>query len=119
MPSDGRYYAVDVYVQDNTGQTWTLTHTRQSLKSGTNTLDNNVNVTFAKQGSESGVDLSKVSFANSNNKAYTKTDLGTGNHLRIYYGLATGSKDAPGASPIGINQPAGTYTGSVTITLTP
>lgn len=116
------YYAVDVGVIDNSGTAWTLTHTRASVKKdATNNLDNNINVTFVKQVSDtSGTELKKVTFANSNNTAYTKANL-AGGWLRIYYGIATGKsgQDAPGASPVTIDKPYGTYAGTVTITVTP
>jgi len=114
------YYAVDIGVNTNTGTSWTLTHTANSIqKDATNNLDSNVNVTFAKQTSSSvGTVLQKVSYANSNNVAYTSSQL-TGGWLRLYYGIGTGSGDASGVTPIGANKAAGTYTGSVVITLTP
>jgi len=115
------YYAVDVGVTDNSGTAWTVTHTRASLANGTNNLNNKVNVSFNKQTSSTvSTELQKVSFANSNNVAYTKAQL-AGGWLRIYYGIGTGEsgKDAPGVTPIGLDTPAGTYTGSITITLTP
>ncbi|MFA4993664.1 MAG: hypothetical protein WC571_06855 [Candidatus Omnitrophota bacterium] len=116
------YYAVDVGVTDNSGTVWTLTHTRVSLqKDATNNLNGKVNVSFNKQTSSSvGTELAKYSYANSQNIAYTKTQL-SGGWLRIYYGIGTGQagKDATGVTPIGMDTPAGTYTGSVTITLTP
>jgi len=123
------YFAVDVGVLDNSGSTWTLTHTVQSVKKdATNNLDSNINVTFVKQKTNTTYDDltgGKVTFAGSNNKAYTKTQL-TGGWLRIYYGIATGNTDStkgvvdnPGATPITLEKPAGTYTGSVTITLAP
>lgn len=118
------YYAVDIGVTDNTGTVWTITHTRNSIqKDAINNLDGNVNVTFMQQtNSSTATQLQKLSFANSNNVAYTKTQLGSG-WLRIYYGIGTGatgaSGDAPGVTPIGVDKPAGTYTGSVVITLTP
>ena len=118
------YYAVDISVLDNTATAWTLTHTRASLASGTNNLNSKVNVSFNKQTDAThGTLLSGgyVSFNNSNSKAYTKAAL-AGGWLRIYYGIATGNlakPDAAGVTPIGLDTPAGTYTGSVTITLTP
>ena len=115
--SDQSYYAVDIGVTDNT--VWTLTHTRSSLISGVNNLDSNVNVTFVKQTTTTGTELSKFSFGLSDAKAFTKAAL-AGGWLRIYYGLGTGSTgDAAGVTPIGLDKPAGTYTGAVTITLTP
>ncbi|MDD2751617.1 MAG: hypothetical protein PHN59_00600 [Candidatus Omnitrophica bacterium] len=114
------YYAVDLGVNTNTGSAWTLTHTANSIqKDATNNLDSNVNVTFVKQTSSSnGSVLQKVSYANSNNVAYTSTQL-TGGWLRLYYGIGTGSGDASGVTPIGANKPSGTYAGTVLITLTP
>jgi hypothetical protein len=123
------YYAVDIGVQDNSGTAWTVTHTRNSLLFGSNNLDNKVNVAFVKQTSATaGTELSKFSFGLSNGKAFTKAEL-AGGWLRIYYGVGTGGTignivggtpiDASGVTPIGLDTPAGTYTGSVTITLTP
>lgn len=115
------YFAVDVGVTDNSGTAWTVTHTRASLANGTNNLNNKVNVSFNKQTSSTvATELQKVSYANSNSIAYTKAQL-AGGWLRIYYGVGTGEpgKDAAGVTPIGLDTPAGTYTGSVTITLTP
>jgi hypothetical protein len=115
------YYALDISVTDNTGTAWTLTHTRASLANGANNLNNKVNVSFNKQTDGStATELQKVSYGNSQNVAYTKAQL-SGGWLRIYYGIGTGQsgKDAPGVTPIGLDTLAGTYTGSVTITLTP
>jgi len=114
------YYSVDIGVVNNTGSVWTLTHTANSIKKdATNNLDSNVNVTFVKQADkDTGGTLRKVSYANSNSVATTSTELGTG-WLRIYYGIGSGSGDATGVTPIGINKPAGIYSGSVVITLTP
>jgi len=115
------YYAVDIGVTDNSGTAWTVTHTRASLANGANNLNGKVNVSFNKQTSATvATELQKLSFGNSNSIAYTKAQL-TGGWLRIYYGVGTGEtgKDASGVTPIGLDTPAGTYTGSVTITLTP
>ena len=116
------YYAVDIGVTDNTTTAWTVTHTRASLLSGTNSLDSKVNVSFNKQTSSTvGTQLKYTSFGNSNSIAFTKATL-LGGWLRIYYGIGTGDPakpDASGVTPIGLDTPAGTYTGSVTITLAP
>ncbi len=119
------YFAVDIGVTDNSGTVWTLTHTRTNLASGVNNLNNKVNVSFVKETDPTGVVkgtlLQKVSYGNSNSIAYNKTQL-AGGWLRIYYGVGTGDPadpDATGVTPIGLDTPAGTYTGSVTITLTP
>ncbi|HNW40153.1 MAG TPA: hypothetical protein PKI44_07015, partial [Candidatus Omnitrophota bacterium] len=80
------YYAVDIGVEDNSGTAWTVTHTRASLASGTNNINNKVNVSFNKQTSSTvSTELQKVSFGNSNSIAYTKAQL-AGGWLRIYYG---------------------------------
>jgi len=116
------YYAVDIGVTDNSGTAWTVTHTRVSLVGQGTNIDNKVNVSFNKQTSSTvGRELQKVSFGKSQSIAYTKAQL-AGGWLRIYYGVGTGDPakpDATGVTPIGIDTPAGTYTGSVTITLTP
>ena len=123
------YFAVDVGVTENSGSAWTVTHTRTSLAGNGTNLDNKVNVSFNKQTSSAvGTELSKFSFGLSNSKAFTKAEL-AGGWLRIYYGVGTGGTvgnvvggtpiDASGVTPIGLDTPAGTYTGSVTITLTP
>ena len=83
-----------------------------------------MNVTFVQQTPDpnNASTLQYISYASSNNVSYTKTQIGTGNWLRIYYGIGTGDPlkpDATGVTPIGADKPAGTYTGSVTITLTP
>lgn len=113
------FYAIDVGVVDNTNA-WTLTHTRTSLKmDAANNLDDNVNVAFVKQTSDTaGAELNKVSFNNSNAKSFTKSQL-NGGWLRIYYGVATGSGDATGVVPIPETRPSGNYQGTITLTLTP
>lgn len=113
----GRYYAVDVGVLSNS-TTWTITHTGGSIANASGaTLDNNINVVFMQQLTNSTAnELGKFSYANSN-RSYTKSQINPG-WLRIYYGIATGSGDAAGVSPITVNNRAGTYTGTITITLT-
>jgi len=116
------YYAVDIGVTDNSGTAWTITHTRTSLAGNGSNLDSKVNVSFNKQTSSTvGTELQKVSYGNSQSIAYTKAQL-SGGWLRIYYGVGTGDPtkpDATGVTPIGLDTPAGTYNGTVTITLTP
>lgn len=121
------YYAVDIGVTDNTLSNWTVTHTHTSLEGAGGNLDDKVNVVFMKQTSPTAYsELKKVSFANSDVPAFTKLAL-LGGWLRIYYGVGTGEidqqtklgKDAPGVTPIGLDTTAGTYTGSVKITLAP
>jgi len=94
-----------------------------SITNGTQSLDNNINVTFMRQiDTNNGVELSKVSYANSNNKSFTKTQFaGATDWLRIYYGLASGNpaEDAPGVSPLVATAGSGAYHGNVDLTLTP
>lgn len=112
-------YAIDVGVVDNAND-WTITHTRTSLKmDAANNLDDNVNVAFVKQTSDTaGTELNKVSFGNSNARSFTKSQL-SGGWLRLYYGVAAGSGDATGVVPISETKPSGNYQGTVTLTLTP
>lgn len=119
------YYAVDVGVTDNSGTAWTVTHTRTFLANGAYNLNSKVNVSFSKETDPTGVvpgtQLSYVSYSDSNSKAFTKAQL-AGGWLRIYYGIGTGSlttPDATGVTPIGLDSVAGSYSGTVTITLTP
>lgn len=125
----GRYYAVDVGVTDNSGTTWYLNHAVSSIRRGatSDTLDYNVNVSMVKitksGTTETETPIQKKVFAESAVTSTTmlnKTAL-SGGWLRIYYGVATGetAKDAPNAVPILLDRQAGTYTGSVTITLSP
>jgi hypothetical protein len=116
LPSDGAYFVLDATVSNNLGATWTITHNRNSLISGSNNIDDNVNVTFVKATDTTESQLQKVSFSNSQGVAYDKSAL-SGGWLRIYYGIATGSSDASGVTPLGASTVAGTYTGSVTLTL--
>jgi len=114
------YYAVDVGVMDNSGSPWMITHTRNSVAlNAFNNLDNNINVSFTKESQTApAINLQKVSYANSQNLSFTKALL-AGGWLRAYYGIATGSNDAPGAVPIDATKPTGIYQGSVTIMFTP
>jgi hypothetical protein len=116
------YFAVDIGVTDNSGTAWTITHTRTSLAGNGSNLDSKVNVSFNKQtSSTASTELQKVSYGSSQSIAYTKAQL-AGGWLRIYYGVGTGDPtkpDATGVTPIGLDTPAGTYNGTVTITLTP
>ncbi|MCM8779722.1 MAG: hypothetical protein NC914_01030 [Candidatus Omnitrophica bacterium] len=112
------YFYVDVGVVDNTGTNWTITHTRTDFTNGTENLNNNVNVTFTKEGSGAG-QLDYVSYQNSNNKQYTKLAL-AGGWLRTYYGVGMGGGlDAPGVDPIPETKTAGSYAGTVTFTVSP
>lgn len=112
------YYVVEVEVQSN-AEAWTLVHNVRSISNKNANLDNNINVVFHKQeSSEKGSLLEKLSFAESNNKSFSRNTL-LGGWLRIYYSIATGDEnDASGVVPLTSNMPAGNYSGGVDITLT-
>lgn len=117
--SDNSYYVVDVGINSN-ASAWTVTHAIAPIANGSVNLNNNVNVVFTnQQTSSTGVQLAKMSYAASNGKVINKTDITTGGWLRLTYGLATGSGDATGVTVIPANQAAGTYSGTVTLTLAP
>ena len=131
------YYAVDVAVLDNTGKSWILTHTASPVRLfrgyPTTVLDESINVAFAKMMKPRGqtetteTELSKGNYLASNNAQFNRATLegGKGGWLRIYYGIATGNKDATGglatdpagSFPIAQYQQAGSYSGRITITL--
>jgi hypothetical protein len=123
-PSDGGYYGVDIGVTDNTGTNWQLQHVATWLARTSGTaanINNKVNVTFSKQLTGTSTEWQeKYTYGEALSKSYTKSLL-TGGWLRIYYGIATGEagKDATNATPIGLDTPSGTYSGTVTITLAP
>ena len=120
------YYAIDIGVTDNSVGGWILTHTRADLAGQGTNLNNKVNVSFYKEtdplGVEPGTILgSKMSFQDSQSMIFNNTEL-AGGWLRVYYGIGTADPadpDADGVTPIGLDTPAGSYTGSVTITVTP
>ncbi|MCX7927950.1 MAG: hypothetical protein N2606_07470 [Candidatus Omnitrophica bacterium] len=115
------YFFVDVGINTNAAN-WTVTHNAESVTGpGGSNLDNHINVSFVRQiTNTSAANLTNgyVSYANSNGKYYTKNDLQNG-WLRIYYGIATGSGDNSGVTPISQNKTPGNYSGSVYLTLTP
>lgn len=113
------YYAVDVVVNSNAAD-WQVKHETTAIANGSETLDENINVTFAnKKTADWNLELLKVNFAESNGKVFSKNTL-AGGQLRIYYGLATGDKavDAPNATPVVASKNFGNYKGTVKITLT-
>lgn len=117
------YFVVDGFVTSNkTG--WTITHSRTDFvkTGGTDTLNSHVNVTFVKvdntTAAETQLSSGYVSYQNSNSKIINQADLSNA-HLRIYYGLASGSGDASGVTVITPTQASGLYTGTVTLTLSP
>ncbi|MDD5668742.1 MAG: hypothetical protein PHE58_01745 [Candidatus Omnitrophica bacterium] len=115
------YYAVDVGVNSNAAD-WTIKHDVSSnvqLVGGTDTLNDNINVTFVKQlSSGTSPELLKCTLTESNGRSYTKSSL-SGGWLRIYYGIATGESavDAANVKTIGTDKPSGVYKGQVKITL--
>ncbi|MDD5668738.1 MAG: hypothetical protein PHE58_01725 [Candidatus Omnitrophica bacterium] len=111
------YYVIEVGINSN-AENWSINHGTKSISNQDSNLDNNINVSFVKQKDADNGDLiEKVSFADSNNKSISKTQLG-GGWLRVYYGLATGKDDAPGVSPLTSSKTSGKYSGEVHITLT-
>lgn len=112
------YYAVDVGIIANEPG-WVVTHTTTPVSNGADTLDNNINAVFMRLSQGSGEEIGNFSFQDSNGISYNYTTIdSTQNWLRIYYGIASGNGDAPGVEPITISKAPGTYTGSITITLT-
>ncbi len=132
----GHFIAVDVAVIDNTGKTWTITHNLKSVLGQTaeaGNLDENIVVGFDKvmQDRDTGKDTDVVladprPYKDCNGVSFNRAILegGKGGWLRIYYGVATGNKDVAigavtpaGAYPVPQYQLAGSYSGSVTLTL--
>ncbi len=112
------YYAADINISVNTGA-WTFTHTTSPVTNGTENLDNHINVTFMQQITDSmALPLAYHSYATSNTFSYVEPSALT-KWIRIYYSIANGSTDNPGVSVIDSLQPAGTYTGTVTLAVTP
>ena len=115
------YYVVDVGVDTN-ADNWTLQYEASDLTDGKgHFLNNNVNVRFRKMIKQNGNDVEAANLGDYSygmkSNSFTKFQLGDG-WLRIYYGIATGSGDAPGVEVITMDKPAGTYTGTITLTLT-
>ncbi len=116
------YFVVDAPVTSN-HTTWNISHTRTNFqKDASNNLNDNVNVKFVKvdntTNAETQLANGYVSYANSQSKQYTNTDL-AGSRLRIYYAIASGSGDATGVSVITTAKASGSYAGTVTLTLSP
>jgi hypothetical protein len=115
-----QYYAVDVGVVSNVP--WTVSYSATSITGPSGNLNNNVNVTFVgTTGGDSETELSKTSYANAmSGVSYTDANFGSGEWLRLYYGIGTGetSQDAAGVEPIPIDTPTGNYSGTVTLSVT-
>lgn len=116
------YFVVDAPVISNR-PTWFITHTRTDFaKDATNNLNGNVNVKFVKvdntTNAETQLSGGYVSYASSNSKVVNSSDI-TNSRLRIYYSIAGGSGDASGVTVITTAKPSGSYSGTVTLTLSP
>lgn len=110
------YGAVDVGAYNNAGG-FTLMHEASPMNGPGGTLDEHVNVIFVKQTSDTeSSDLSKNAY-NKSDISYSKDQL-SGGWLRIYYGLASGKGDAAGITPVNLEKQLGTYSGTITLTLT-
>ncbi len=115
------YYVVDIGVNTN-APNWSLQHQVTPLtdKKG-HFLDTKVNVKFVKMVQQNGNDVEAGELGywsyGMSNATFTPGQL-QGGWLRIYYGIATGSGDATGVTPITMETPAGTYSGTITLTLT-
>ncbi len=110
------YYVVDIGVACNKGD-WSLVHEPGSI-TGPNgaTLDSNINVTFVNMTRSGREEVIKKLVYGRSRMEFSSHVIRSG-WLRIYYGIASGVEDAPGARPIGLNKPAGSYVGMVTLTL--
>lgn len=117
------FFFIDAPVISNRSG-WSITHTRTNFANalGTDNLNSNTNVKFVKVDGGTNVETQLasgfVSYENSNAKIVSNTDVANG-WLRIYYSIAGGSADAPGVNVITTAKPIGTYTGTVTLTLSP
>ncbi|MDO8662460.1 MAG: hypothetical protein Q7K98_04475 [Candidatus Omnitrophota bacterium] len=116
------FFFIDAPVVSNkTG--WTITHTATDFaNSAGNNLNANTNVTFMKAvpGGETALTgNSYVSYSAAKTRAAIAQAELTGGWLRIYYGIAQGSLDAPGVNVITTAMPTGSYVGTVTLTLSP
>jgi len=118
------FFFVDAPVISNkTG--WTITHTATDFaKDASNNLNDNANCTFMKVDNTTSGETplasgSLISYTAAKTRVpITQAEL-TGGRLRIYYGLANGSGDAPGVSVITTAKATGLYQGTVTLTLSP
>ena len=109
------YFVMDVGIACNSGD-WKLIYEATPLVSSNGgDLSNHINVTFCsiEGGSERVID--RVAYSDSH-KEFSRTQL-EGRWLRVYYGIATGLNDAPGVTPISLDQPAGRYQGAVVVSL--
>ncbi len=113
------WYVIDVGVNSNASN-WTISYTATSIV-GPNgyKLDNHINVVVFKQKEKSQTLLKKCTYGEMLSASFDRSQL-LGGWLRIYYGISTGDKkvDPPNAKPITVDVPAGTYTGTIILTLT-
>ncbi len=112
------YYAVGVGVVANVP--WNITYSATTISGPGGDLNDNVNVTFVATDGSTDTELDKVAYSSAlGGVSYTDASFGSGEWLRIYYGIATGATDdAPGAEPIPVDTPTGSYTGTVTLSVT-
>ncbi len=114
------WYVVDVAVNSNSSN-WTISYSATNIigPNGYN-LNNHINVVVLKQTEKNGYTLlRKCTYGEMLNTSFDRSQI-LGGWLRIYYGIATGDDtiDPPNAKPITTDVPSGTYTGTITITLT-
>ncbi len=130
--NNGFYYAMDVGVIDNSGRNWQINVTPTTMTSGSANLDTNMNVVYAKVHKTATTDsVTPINTVTYQSSTYSigKAQLITAteaNWLRAMYGVASGlttarnecPADATGATPITLDKPTGTYSGTVRVTLT-
>lgn len=118
------YFVIDAPVVSNKSG-WTITHTATDFaKDSSNNLNANTNVKFIKVDNTNNAETQLasngyISYGVAKTRAaITQSEL-SGGRLRVYYSIASGSGDASGVSVITTSKPTGTYTGTVTLTLSP
>ncbi len=129
-----RYYAIDVGLETN-DPNWKLTisgdsFTRQNGDGITADLDYNINAglfSVLPDPNGDGDHSDDVQTPIDGNISYydlihygniDASNVPSGQFLRIYLGVATGKDDAEGVSPIGLDKPAGTYSGTIELSFT-
>jgi len=118
-----RFYIAYVGVTSN-ASSWTLSHAHSTCvnqSDATEDLDSNIKVTFADAWDtptpgETIITGGERSFANSD---VTIGGLPAGHYLKTYYGIVGTADPSIGVTPIPSTKAPGTYSGSVTFTLTP
>ncbi len=109
------YFVMDVGIACNSGE-WKLVYEATPLVSTNGgDLSDHINVTFCSMEGGNERVIEKVAYSDFH-KEFSKEQL-EGRWLRIYYGLATGLEDAPGVTPVSLDQPVGEYQGSIVVSL--